>query len=74
MVIKLVTLLAIIMVLAVACGTAEAPDPTAMPEATSAPADEPTAAPGVGETSQPTPTPEMAVPPAEVEVNPGVHD
>src|ERR671914_227233 len=71
MVIKLVTLLAIIMVLAVACGTAEAPDPTAMPEATSAPADEPTAAPGVGETSQPTPTPGMAVPPAEVEVNPG---
>ena len=67
----LVTLLAIIVVLAVACGTAEAPDPTAMPEATSAPADEPTAAPGVGETSQPTATPQAMAPPAQAAVNPG---
>jgi peptide/nickel transport system substrate-binding protein len=63
MVIKLVTLLAIIVVLAVACGTAEAPDPTAMPEATSAP--------GVGETSQPTATPQAMAPPAQAAVNPG---
>ena len=56
-------LLALTLILAVACGTAEAPDPTAMPEATAAP---------VGsDTSQPTATPQMAAPPAEVEVNPG---
>jgi peptide/nickel transport system substrate-binding protein len=68
MVAKLVTLLGIIMVLAVACGGAPAaPEPTA----TSAPAAEPTTAPGVGETSQPTATPQMAAPPAEVEVHPG---
>ena len=68
MVAKLVTLLGIIMVLAVACGGAPAaPEPTA----TSAPAAEPTTIPGVGETSQPTATPQMAAPPAEVEVHPG---
>jgi peptide/nickel transport system substrate-binding protein len=68
MVAKLVTLLGIIMVLAVACGGAPAaPEPTA----TSAPAAEPTTAPGEGETSQPTATPQMAAPPAEVEVHPG---
>jgi peptide/nickel transport system substrate-binding protein len=66
MVIKLVTLLAIIVVLAVACGGAPAaPDPN------TAPADEPTAAPGVGETSQPTATPQAMAPPAQAAVNPG---
>ena len=63
---KLVTLLGIIMILAVACGGAPAaPDPATSPAA------EPTAAPGVGETSQPTATPQAAAPPAEVEVHPG---
>src|ERR671918_1645407 len=66
MVAKLVTLLGIIMVLAVACGGAPA-----APEPTTAPAAEPTAALGVGETSQPTATPQAAAPPTEVEVNPG---
>jgi peptide/nickel transport system substrate-binding protein len=65
MVAKLVTLLAIIVVLAVACGTAEAPDPT------TAPAGEPTAVTATGDTSQPTATPQIAAPPADVEVNPG---
>jgi hypothetical protein len=66
MVTKLVTLLGIIMVLAVACGGAPAaPDPT------TAPAVESTAAPVVGETSQPTATPQVAAPPSEVEVHPG---
>jgi peptide/nickel transport system substrate-binding protein len=56
-------LLMLITVLIVACGTADpaAPDPAA----------EPTAAPIVSETAQPTPTPQMAALPAEVEVNPG---
>ena len=63
-------LLALTLILAVACGTAEAPDPTAMPEATSAPAAEPTTSVG-GETSQPTATPQPAAPPADVEVFPG---
>jgi peptide/nickel transport system substrate-binding protein len=62
---KLVTLLGIIMVLAVACGTA-AP---AAPDSTAAPAVEPTTA--AGETSQPTSTPQVAAPPSEVKVNPG---
>src|ERR671918_1737749 len=66
MVAKLVTLLGIIMVLAVAFGGAPA-----APEPTTAPAAEPTAALGVGETSQPTATPQAAAPPTEVEVNPG---
>ena len=66
MVAKLVALLGIIMVLTVACGGAPAaPDPN------TAPAAEPTTVPGVGETSQPTATPQMAAPPAEVEVQPG---
>jgi peptide/nickel transport system substrate-binding protein len=66
MVTKLVTLLGIIMVLAVACGGAPAaPDPNTVP------AVEPTAAPVEGETSQPTSTPQAAAPPAEVEVHPG---
>jgi hypothetical protein len=64
------TILGLVLILAVACGTAEAPDPTAMPEATSAPAAEPTA-PVVDETSQPTATPQVATSPAEVEVHPG---
>jgi ABC-type transport system substrate-binding protein len=64
------TLLGITMVLAVACGTAEVPDPTAMPDATSAPAAEPTS-PVVDETSQPAATPQVAASPAEVEVHPG---
>jgi peptide/nickel transport system substrate-binding protein len=59
------TLLGIILILAVACGTAEAPDPTA------APAAEPTAAPVVSETSQPTAMPQTAAPPGGVEVHPG---
>jgi peptide/nickel transport system substrate-binding protein len=58
-------LLGIILILTVACGTAEAPDPTV------APAAEATAAPAAGETSQPTSTPEAVAPPAEIEVNPG---
>jgi hypothetical protein len=62
---KLVTLLWIIMVLVVACGGAPAaPDPN------TAPAVEPTAAPGVGESSQLTSTPQAVAPPAEVEVHP----
>ena len=52
-------LLGLTLVLAVACGSAA--EPTA----------EPTSAPVAGETSQPTSTPQMAAPPAEVEVNPG---
>jgi hypothetical protein len=57
MVAKLVTLLGIIMVLAVACGGAPAaPDPN------TAPAVEPTAAPGVSESSQPTSTSERIIP------------
>jgi peptide/nickel transport system substrate-binding protein len=72
----LTTLLVLTLVLAVACGSA-APDPTAVPDPTAtqaadaAPAAEPTAAPVVGETSQPTATPQAAAPPAEVEVHPG---
>jgi peptide/nickel transport system substrate-binding protein len=66
MVAKLVTLLGIIMVLAVACGGAPAaPDPNTAPTA------EPTAAPGVSESSQPTSTPQAVASPAEVEVHPG---
>jgi peptide/nickel transport system substrate-binding protein len=66
MVVKLVTLLGIIMVLAVACGGAPAaPDPN------TAPAAEPAAAPVGGETSQPTAAPQAAASPSEVEVNPG---
>jgi peptide/nickel transport system substrate-binding protein len=65
MVAKLVTLLGIIMVLAVACGGAPAADPNTSPAA------EPAAAPGVGETSQPTAAPQVAASPSEVEVNPG---
>jgi peptide/nickel transport system substrate-binding protein len=64
------TILGLVLIFAVACGTAEAPDPTAMPEATSAPAAEPTAS-VVDETSQPTATPQVAASPAEVEVHPG---
>jgi peptide/nickel transport system substrate-binding protein len=66
MIAKLVTLLGIIMILAVACGGAPAaPDPA------TAPAAEPTAAPGVGEISQPTAAPQVTAPPPEVEVNSG---
>ena len=62
---KLMILLGIILVLAVACGTAEAP------ESSAAPAAEPTAVVTAGEASQPTPTPQVTAPPPEVEVNPG---
>jgi peptide/nickel transport system substrate-binding protein len=58
-------LLGIILIFTVACGAAEAPDPTV------APAVEPTAAPVAGETSQPTATPQAVAPTVEVEVNPG---
>jgi peptide/nickel transport system substrate-binding protein len=66
MTVKLMILLGIILILTVACGTAEAP-----PEPTAAPAADATSAPVAGETSQPTPTPQVAIPPAEVQVNPG---
>jgi peptide/nickel transport system substrate-binding protein len=62
---KLTILLGILLLLAVACGTAEAPDPTAVP------AGEPTAAPMGGGTSQPTAVPQEAAPPAEVEIYAG---
>jgi len=65
MVAKLMIRFSMILILAMACGTAEAPDSTA------APAAEPTSAPVAGETSQPTPVPQVAAPPADVEVNPG---
>jgi pimeloyl-ACP methyl ester carboxylesterase len=65
MVAKLVALLGIIVVLAVACGGAPAaPDPA------TAPAAEPAAAPVVGETSQPTPTPQVAAPSSKSSQNP----
>jgi len=64
MIAKLLTmLLGLTLILIVACGSAAEP--------TAAPAAEPTAAPVVSATSQPTDTPQMADPPAEVEVNPG---
>jgi peptide/nickel transport system substrate-binding protein len=63
----LTTLLGLTLVLAVACGSAAPP----APEATTAPAAEPTAAPVQSETAQPTAAPQMADPPADVEVNPG---
>jgi ABC-type transport system substrate-binding protein len=59
-------LLVLTLVLAVACGGAAPP----APEPTAAPA-ETTAASVEGDTSQPTSTPQMANPPAGVEVNPG---
>ncbi|HZA23798.1 MAG TPA: ABC transporter substrate-binding protein, partial [Dehalococcoidia bacterium] len=63
---RLITLLGLTLILAVACGAAESPpEPTAMPAA------EATVAPGTSETSQPTSTPQAAARPAEVEVNPG---
>src|SRR5688572_17495478 len=63
-------ILVLTLVLTVACGGA-APEPTALPEATAAPAGEPTAAPVEGETFQPTAVPQVTDPPAGVEVNPG---
>jgi ABC-type transport system substrate-binding protein len=64
---KMLTILfGLTLILAVACGTAESP-----PETAAAPAAEPTAVTTAGETSQPTPVPQAASPPAEVEVNPG---
>jgi peptide/nickel transport system substrate-binding protein len=65
---RLVTLLGIILMLAVACGTAEAP-----PEPTAASATEPTSAPAARDTAQPQPTamPQAAAPPAQAQVNPG---
>jgi peptide/nickel transport system substrate-binding protein len=61
----LATLLALTLILAVACGTAEAPDPTAGPTTDTS------VAPAEGENSQPTATPQAAAPPTEVEVYPG---
>jgi ABC-type transport system substrate-binding protein len=62
---KLTILLGILLVLAVACGTAEAPDPTPVP------ASEPTAAPLEVGTPQPTAVPQEAAPPAQVEIYSG---
>src|ERR671915_1741233 len=62
---KLTMLLGIFLLVAVACETAEAPVPTAVP------AGEPTAAPMGGETPQPTAVPQEAAPPAEVEIYSG---
>src|ERR671914_2300651 len=62
---KLTILLSVSLILAVACGTAEAPGPTAVP------AGEPTAAPEEGETSQPTAVSQETAPPAEVEIYSG---
>jgi peptide/nickel transport system substrate-binding protein len=59
----LTMLLGLTLVLVVACGSAAEP--------TTVPADEPTAAPVESDTSQPTATPQVAAPPAEVEVNTG---
>jgi peptide/nickel transport system substrate-binding protein len=59
------TLLVLILMVVVACGTAEAPEPTASPPA------DPTATSAEGGTSQPTATPQVAAPPADVEGNPG---
>jgi peptide/nickel transport system substrate-binding protein len=72
----LMILLVLTLVLALACGSA-APEPTPVPDPTAtqaedaAPADESTVAPVVSEASQPTPTPQIAAPPTEVEVHPG---
>jgi len=67
MIAKILTmLLGLTLILAVACGSSPA-----APEATTASVTEPTTAPAMGETSQPTATPQVAAPPAEVEVNPG---
>ena len=55
----------LILVMAVACGTAESPDPTAAPGA------EPTAVATTGDTSQPTAVPQETAPSGEVEVSPG---
>jgi peptide/nickel transport system substrate-binding protein len=67
-------LLALTVILVIACGSAPAaPDPTATssaPASDAAPTTAPTA-PVASDTTQPTSTPQMAVPPAEVEVNPG---
>jgi peptide/nickel transport system substrate-binding protein len=70
-----IILLGLTLVLAVACGSAPAaPDPTATspaaPASDAAPTTAPTA-PVVSDTAQPTSTPQVAAPPAEVEVNPG---
>src|SRR5918992_5240638 len=62
---KLTILLSVSLLVAVACETAEAPVPTAVP------ASEPTAAPMGGETPQPTAVPQEAAPPAEVEIYAG---
>ena len=68
-------LLALALALVIACGGAPAaPDPTATSPAAlasdAAPTTAPTA-PVASDTAQPTSTPQMAAPPAEVEVNPG---
>jgi peptide/nickel transport system substrate-binding protein len=67
--------LGLTLALAVACGSAPAaPDPTATspaaPASDAVPTTAPTA-PVVSDTAQPTSTPQVAAPPAEVEVNPG---
>jgi peptide/nickel transport system substrate-binding protein len=68
-------LLGLTLVLVLACGSAApaTPDPTATSPAAPADAAPTTAptAPVASDTAQPTSTPQMAAPPAEVEVNPG---
>jgi peptide/nickel transport system substrate-binding protein len=64
-------LLALTVTLVIACGGAPAaPDPMATSPAEAASDAAPTAT-VASDTAQPTPTPQVAVPPAEVEVNPG---
>lgn len=60
----LMPLLGLILVMAVACGSAAEP--------TVAPADEPAANPIEGATAQPTAAPQPVTPPTDVEANPGV--
>jgi peptide/nickel transport system substrate-binding protein len=68
-------LLALTLALVIACGGAPAaPDPTATSPAAPASDATPTTAPTApvaSDTAQPTSTPQMVAPPAEVEVNPG---
>src|SRR5687768_3957243 len=68
-------LLALTLAVVIACGGAPAaPDSTAISPAAPASDATPTTAPTApvaSDTTQPTSTPQMAAPPAEVEVNPG---
>src|SRR5918992_2902415 len=64
------TLFILILALTVACGAAEAPDPTALTDPTAMPEAAATA-PIASDTSTPTPAPQAAEPSADVEVHPG---